>query len=150
MQLGAEVARRLAADANMSAQDYTVLVVLTDKAGGRARLFELAEAMGWEKSRVSHHINRMVKRGLITKMPCDEDRRGAFVLITPQGRAEIEAAAPGHVADVRELFVDVLTAEQLEVLGDIAEAVLGNLADTRAGTTPAPTPASTPAPTPAN
>lgn len=127
MLLGAEISHRLATDAGMSAQDYAVLVVLTDRADGRARMYELAEAIGWEKSRVSHHINRMVKRGLITKTPCDEDRRGAFVVITPKGCAEIEAAAPGHLADVRELFVDLLNAEQLDAMGDIAEAVLAGL-----------------------
>lgn len=127
MLLGAEISHRLATDAGMSAQDYAVLVVLTDRADGRARMYELADAIGWERSRVSHHINRMVKRGLIAKAPCDEDRRGAFVVITPKGCAEIEAAAPGHLADVRELFVDLLSREQLDAMADIAEAVLAGL-----------------------
>lgn len=127
MQLAAEISRRLANDAGLSAQDYAVLVMLTDQADGRARLHELADGLGWEKSRVSHHINRMVRRGLVGKEPCDEDRRGAFVVITPRGRDEIAAAAPGHLTDVRELFVDLLTQEQLDALGDIAERVLSGL-----------------------
>ncbi len=127
MLLSAELARRLANESSMSAQDYAVLVILTDRPDGRARLYELADVLGWEKSRVSHHLNRMLTRGLVTKEPCEEDRRGAYVVITPKGRSEIVAAAPSHLEDVRELFIDVLTPSQLEVLGDIADAVLERL-----------------------
>jgi DNA-binding MarR family transcriptional regulator len=88
------------------------------------RLFELAEVLGWEKSRLSHHIARMERRGLVTKERCDSDGRGAFAVVTDQGRAEIEAAAPGHVAEVRRLFIDHLTPAQLDTLADITEAVL--------------------------
>lgn len=127
MRLEGELARQLAADAGMSLQDYVVLVALTDRPDGRMRLFELAHVLGWEKSRVSHHIARMAGRGLVAKEPCDEDRRGAYVVVTPRGRSEIEAAAPGHVAEVRRRFVDVLTPDQLDAMGDAAEAVLAVL-----------------------
>lgn len=127
MRLAAELARRLAARSAMSAQDYAVLVMLTDRPDGRARLHELADGLGWEKSRVSHHINRMVKRGLVTKEPCPDDARGAYVVITIPGRDEIVAAAPGHLEDVRELFVDRLSVEQLDTLGEIAEIVIQGL-----------------------
>ena len=67
------------------------------------RLFELAEVLGWEKSRLSHHVGRMADRGLVKNERCDSDRRGAFVVVTDRGRQEIEAAAPGHVTAVRRL-----------------------------------------------
>ena len=127
MRLEGELARQLATDAGMSLQDYVVLVALTDRPDGRMRLFELAHVLGWEKSRVSHHIARMAGRGLVAKEPCDEDRRGAYVVVTRRGRSEIEAAAPGHVAAVRRLFVDVLSPEQLDTVGSAAEAVLAVL-----------------------
>ena len=91
------------------------------------RLFELAEALGWEKSRLSHQVTRMVGRELVAKEKCDADRRGSFVVITSHGRREIEAAAPGHVDAVRRLFVDRLTPAQLDTIGDAAEAVLAGL-----------------------
>jgi DNA-binding MarR family transcriptional regulator len=69
----------------------------------------------------------MTGRGLVTKERCDTDRRGAFVRVTTRGRKEIGAAAPGHVALVRRLFVDRLTIDQLDALGDAAEAVLQGL-----------------------
>ena len=127
MRLVGELGRRLAAGSGLSYSDYLVLVGLTDNPEGRMRLFELARALGWEKSRVSHHIARMAERGLVTKEKCGADRRGAYVAITKQGRKEIEAAAPGHVRDVRQLFIDRLTGRQLDVMGDAAEVVLAAL-----------------------
>jgi DNA-binding MarR family transcriptional regulator len=127
MRLEGELARQLAADSGLSYPDYLVLVALTDRPDGRMRLFELAEALGWEKSRVSHQVTRMAERGLVAKEKCDSDRRGAFVVITAHGRREIAAAAPGHVAAVRRLFVDLLTPAQLDAIGDAAAVVLAAL-----------------------
>lgn len=127
MRLAAELARRLAADSGLSYQDYLVLVALTDRPEGRLRPFELARDLGWEKSRLSHHLVRMAERGLVTKEECDEDRRGAFVVLTAHGREEIIGAAPGHVEAVRRLFVDRLTPGQLDTIASAAETVLAGL-----------------------
>jgi DNA-binding MarR family transcriptional regulator len=127
MRLAAELGRRLAAGSDLSYPDYQVLVALTDRPDGRLRLFELGGALGWEKSRLSHHVARMAERGLVAKERCDSDRRGAFVVVTERGRREIAAAAPDHVAAVRRLFVDRLTPAQLDVIADAAETVLAAL-----------------------
>lgn len=124
MQVEGELARRLAADSSLSYSDYGVLVALTDQPDGRLRQFELGQLLAWEQSRLSHHITRMAKRDLVTKEKCDTDQRGAFVVVTDHGRAEIVAAAPGHVAAVRQLFVDLLTPEQLDVIAEVSETVL--------------------------
>jgi DNA-binding MarR family transcriptional regulator len=129
MRLDGELARQLAADSGMSYPDYVVLVALTDRPDGRMRLFELAGVLGWEKSRLSHHIARMASRGMVKKEKCDADRRGAYVVVTEQGRKEIEAAAPGHVAAVRRLFVDRLTPAQLAAIADAAASVLAGIDD---------------------
>lgn len=134
LRVDGELARRLAAESDLSYQDYVVLVALTGQTDGRSRLHELGADLGWEKSRLSHHINRMAKRGLVTKEKCGEDGRGAYVVVTPQGRREIVAAAPGHVQAVRDLFIDHLTPEQLDNLADIAESVLAaSVTKTHAG-----------------
>ena len=129
MRLEGALARQLAEDSGLSYPDYLVLVALTDRAEGRMRLFELAGVLGWEKSRLSHHVGRMAARGLVEKERCDSDRRGAYVIVTRRGRSDIKAAAPGHVAAVRRLFVDRLTPSQLDVIGDAAEAVLAAFDD---------------------
>ena len=127
LRLEGELARQLAADSGLSYPDYVVLVALTDRPDGRMRLFELAAALGWEKSRLSHHVERMAGRGLVTKERCAADRRGAYVVVTDRGRTEIAAAAPGHVATVRRLFVDRLTPSQLDAVGEAADIVLAAL-----------------------
>jgi DNA-binding MarR family transcriptional regulator len=125
MRIEGALARQLATDSGLSYPEYLVLVALTDRPDGRMRLFELADVLGWEKSRASHQVGRMVDRGLVKKQKCNSDRRGFYVAATARGRREIGAAAPGHVAAVRRLFVDRLTPEQLDAIGDAAEVVLG-------------------------
>lgn len=131
MHLEAELARQLAAESGLSYPDYLVLVALTDHPEGRLRLFQLGEALGWEKSRLSHHVARMSGRGLVKKERCDSDRRGSYVAVTEQGRREIESAAPGHLRTVRDLFIDRLTPEQLDVIATAAETVLSHLDEER-------------------
>lgn len=127
IQLEARLARDLAAESGLSQADYEVLVNLSEAPEGRLRHFQLGEALQWERSRLSHQLARMAKRGLIAKDPCPTDARGGFVVLTAAGRAAIEAAAPGHVAAVRRYFIDALDTEQLVALADIAETVLAHL-----------------------
>ncbi len=129
MQLDAALARELADDSNLSMQDYGVLVALTDRDDASLRAYELADLLGWDKTRLSHHVKRMEARGLVAKETCPSDRRGYFVVITPEGRAAIEAAAPGHVAAVRRLFIDLLTDDELDALGAVTTKVLRTLTD---------------------
>jgi DNA-binding MarR family transcriptional regulator len=127
LRLNGELARQLATESGLSYQDYQVLVALTDRPDGRFRLFELGDLLGWEQSRLSHHVARMAERGLVAKERCEGDRRGAEVVVTKRGRKEIEAAAPGHVEAVRRLFIDHLSPRQLDEIALAAESVLAAL-----------------------
>lgn len=126
-QLTARLNRQLQADSELSLTDFDVLVRLTDAADHRVRAFELAQTLQWEKSRLSHHLARMQRRGLVGREDCAEDGRGAFVTLTPAGRQAIEDAAPRHVEAVRHLLFDTLTEEQIRTLGAITEQVLTRL-----------------------
>ncbi|WP_129786090.1 MarR family winged helix-turn-helix transcriptional regulator [Promicromonospora panici] len=123
-----KLTRRLGADlqaqSGLSGADFQILVALTDVPGGRVRFQDLAEEIGWERSRLSHQVARMIKRGVVAREECAEDGRGAFVVITPQGREVIEAAAPKHVVTVRRLVVDALSPEDLATLGEISSRLL--------------------------
>ena len=127
MRLSAELSRQLAEDSNLSYPDYIVLVALSAQPSGRMRILELAKLIGWEKSRLSHHVGRMGERRLIDREQCDSDRRGAYVAITPQGRHDLEKATPGHVDAVRRLFIDQLTDEQLAVIRLASETTLARI-----------------------
>ncbi|MEU0212990.1 MarR family winged helix-turn-helix transcriptional regulator [Streptomyces canus] len=126
-RLGGRLGRLLQSESNVSPADFAVLVHLTDTPEGRQRYQDLARALEWEKSRMSHHIARMAGRGMVVREDCLEDARGAFVVITDVGRAAVEAAAPRHVEAVRELFLDHVTPAELRVLAEISERVIGKL-----------------------
>ncbi|NJC72890.1 MarR family transcriptional regulator [Planosporangium thailandense] len=126
-QLTAQLGRQLQADSGLSLADYEVLVQLTDVPDGRIRPYELQRNLQWEQSRLSHHLTRMQRRGLITREECTEDGRGAFVVLTDAGRQAITAAAPGHVAAVRRLFFDGLTRDQIATLQRVSQQVLAQL-----------------------
>jgi DNA-binding MarR family transcriptional regulator len=128
--LMAVLGKELAEESGMSTQDYAVLVALSEHPDGTMRSFELGRELAWEKSRLSHHISRMVERELVHRQDCPSDKRGAFVAITPKGRKAIKAAAPGHVSSVRRYFIDQLTARELETLAKIAGKVENALAGT--------------------
>jgi DNA-binding MarR family transcriptional regulator len=127
--LHARILRDLAREAGLSGPDYDVLSHVSESPGRRSRLGELAERMAWSRSRLSHHLTRMERRGLVTREDCPSDGRGAFVVLTDAGFGVIQAAAPGHVASVRRNFVDLLSGEQLDVLTSIADTVVGHLAE---------------------
>ena len=120
--------RRLRTRCGLSQADYQVLAHLSEAPEGRLRPFELGRLLRWEKSRLSQHLGRMEKRDLVTREPCATDQRGAVVALTDPGRVLIEAAAPQHVSDVREVFVDHLSSDELDTLAAIGDTVRARLA----------------------
>ena len=126
-RLSATLQRELQDDAGLSMPDFEVLVHLTDSPEGRMRVTDLARLLQWERSRVSHHVTRMESRRLVKRVECAEDGRGAFVVITPQGRAAIEQAAPGHVNTVRRLVFDALSPEEVNAFATIIDKALAQL-----------------------
>src|ERR1700712_3612907 len=105
-RLAARLNRDLQQSSGLSLADYDVLVLLTERPDGRLRVFEIADDLQWEQSRVSPHLARMERRGEGAREDCTTDRRGAFVVLTAAGRDAIEKAAPEHVATVRQLVFD--------------------------------------------
>jgi DNA-binding MarR family transcriptional regulator len=105
--------------------------VLTDAPDGRCRVFEIASALAWEQSRVSHQLARMQRRGLVARQDCPSDARGAFVVLTETGRAAIERAAPAHVETVRRLVFDGITSGELAALTGLTGRVLDRLRETQ-------------------
>src|SRR3954470_9965333 len=108
-RLDARLNRDLQQTSGLSLADYDVLVLLTEAPDGRLRVFELAENLQWEQSRLSHHLARMQRRGLVAREECTSARRGAFIVRTEDGRDAIEKAAPAHVDAVRRLVFDGLS-----------------------------------------
>lgn len=125
--LASRLNRDLLEHSGISDSDYTVLVALSEAPDRKLRSFELGRATQWEKSRLSHHLSRMEKRGLVIREDCPTDARGAFVAITDDGIRTIEAAAPHHVASVRRHFIDLLSPTELGTITSAATAVIASV-----------------------
>ncbi len=121
LQRGLEV--QLQDEADMPHGYYELLVRLSEAPDRRLRMSALADAAVSSRSRLSHAVTQLEQRGWVRREPCPEDRRGQLAVLTGEGFAALEAAAPGHVEAVRRLLVDRLTPEQLRQLHAISEAI---------------------------
>ena len=136
LRLTYEMNRQLQTDSNLSLPDYDVLNALRYAPGGRTRITALAARIGWERSRVSHHVRRLENRGLVECRPARVDRRATEIALTDQGWDEITRASGGHIGLVRRLFFEGLPDELLEPLTAGLESVYANIIEH--GTLPAP------------
>ena len=118
---------RLQSESSLSAGDYQVQLALTEAPQRTLRSSELATLIGWERSRLSHHLGRMEKRRLIGRVPCADDVHGVDVTATEFGRTAFRAGSVPHLRAVHELFVEALTPEQFAHLDDISSALRGHL-----------------------
>jgi DNA-binding MarR family transcriptional regulator len=125
--LRSRLTSRLQSESALSPGDYAVLLALSEADAHRLRSSELAAGIGWERSRLSHHLARMERRGLIRRENCATDSRGAEVLLTAEGAEAFRSASIPHLRAVRELFVDALTPEQLSMAGELAAALRAHL-----------------------
>ncbi len=122
------LARDLGQQSGLSMPDYLVLSSLSETPGQRRRLTEMASAMQWSPSRLSHHVTRMQQRGLVERSGCSDDLRGAYVVLSEHGWDAIREAAPGHVESVREHLIGLLGADELAALTSIGDKVVAHFA----------------------
>jgi DNA-binding MarR family transcriptional regulator len=136
LRLSYEMNRQLLADSSLSLPDYDVLTALSVADGCRMQITVLAAQIGWERSRVSHHVRRMSDRGLVSIGLSAADRRVTEVTLTRRGRRALGEAAPGHVDLVRRLFFGGLPAALVGPLAEALESVYANII--KQGSLPAP------------
>ncbi|MFF4338883.1 MarR family winged helix-turn-helix transcriptional regulator [Kitasatospora sp. NPDC001540] len=119
--------RQLKEDAGLSHTQYEILVQLSAVPDGSLRMTDLADRLVTSKSGLTYQVTQLEKAGLVARRSCPSDVRGVFAEITDQGRETLRAAAPGHVAAVREALIDVLTPAQLTALAESLGAVSDRL-----------------------
>ena len=127
-ELARELDRRLQRDSGISQGDYAVMLTLFNSPDRQLRPGPLGEAMGWEKSRLSHQLTRMVNRGLVERVECDTDARGTFVVLTRDGRRALLGSMRDHAVAIRSLFLDLLEPDEKRAIADVTSRVLGRLA----------------------
>lgn len=114
------VIKEMTEQTGLSEGDYGVLDRLALLGNGSLRQQELADSMDWDKSRLSHHLTRMEKRGLVMRKPLQSDR-GIQVVITSTGQSILDEARPVVSQAIRKHFLDQLTAQDIESITKLAE-----------------------------
>jgi DNA-binding MarR family transcriptional regulator len=115
----------------ITGDDYAVLVVLAEQPERRLRMSELAERVYESKSRLSHHINRLEAKGLVRREACPSDRRGLNAVLSDDGAALLESAAPDHVRSVRRHFLDHFEPDELQMIATAFGAAAERLGELR-------------------
>lgn len=121
--------RDLKQDADLSFTYYEILTRLSEAPGRSMRMAGLAAACVFDRSRLSHAIDRLVRAGWVRRVPSGSDARGQLAELTDEGMAQVRRAAPGHAEQVRALIFDRLTREQQESLREISEALATGIVD---------------------
>ena len=122
-----EFERDLQRDSDLPFGYYEILVMLSEAPGRTRRMNELADATQSSRSRLSHAITRLEEAGWVRREQCETDRRGALAVLTDEGFAALEAAAPLHVDSVRQHLFDQLSVEQQRQLRSICDRLLEHL-----------------------
>ena len=127
MLLDDRLDRELTRSAGISHAYYEILVQLSEAEGRALRMSELADRCLSSRSRLSHAVSRLEERGWVRRQVCAEDGRGQLAVLTDEGFAALEAAAPVHVEGVRTHLFDQLSPEQVAAMRDIGETLLRHL-----------------------
>src|ERR1700686_1213845 len=121
---------QLQRDSQLSSIEYYPLAALSEEPNHTMRMSELAVLTNAELSRLSHLITRLQKRGYVRREPDSNDGRYTNAVLTEAGYDHVVAAAPGHVAAVRELVIDALDDNALQALQDSAERIIARIDNT--------------------
>lgn len=126
-QVAEALDRDLLNDHGLSMNEYEVMVVLSESPDRTIRMSVLAAELVNSRSRLTHTIRRMEKRGLVVRSADKHDGRGVNATLTDEGFRVLQAAAPDHVESVRRHIIDRLTDDELRQLG----TVMSKLGDTQ-------------------
>jgi len=119
-----ELDRALQRDFGISKAEFSVLMTLWSAAGRELRVGEFSESLGWEKSRVSHQLTRMEKRGFVARTDGGAYGRRTGIKLTAEGRSVVQSAITGHADNIRRLFFDTLTSQQADAIRTWSEQTI--------------------------
>ena len=119
--------QQLRRDSNLGMVEYQVMARLSQRPEGTLRMSELADLANSSLSRLSHLVKRLEDRGFVRREPDPADGRFTNAILTDLGFQTLAEAAPGHVAHVRSLVIDVISPEQLRRLGLVADRITSRI-----------------------
>ena len=113
----------------LSLSEYEIISLLSEAPSRQMRMSELADLVVQSRSRLTHTATRLEKRGWVVREPCQGDRRGVLLTLTPEGAHKVGEIAPVHVEQVRHHLIDRLSTGEFAALGEAMGAVVVGLAD---------------------
>jgi DNA-binding MarR family transcriptional regulator len=119
-----ELDEELTARHGLPLSSYDVLVQLDEAPDGMLRMSHLADAVLLSRSGLSRLVTRLEKQGLLERLECENDARGAFAAITNAGREKLAEARATHRAGVRERFLGKLGERELRQLARVWSRLL--------------------------
>ena len=111
--------RQLAQQCDLSVQWFDVLMRLVRTPGHRLRMSDLAAQTTLSASGLTRAIDRLEQAGLVRREACPSDRRGAFAVLTEAGEARIGTAIPIHLGELRTIFDELYSPDEVEVLTEL-------------------------------
>ncbi|MER7015490.1 MarR family winged helix-turn-helix transcriptional regulator [Saccharopolyspora sp. NPDC000359] len=123
----AKLDAQLQRDSGLTHFGYWVLAMLSEDPDRALRMSDLAARANASPSRVSHVVARLEQQGWVRRQRASSDGRGNVAELTDAGYDKVVAAAPGHVAQVRDLVFGGLTEDQVHQLNELCTAVLAHL-----------------------
>ena len=127
-----EIEVRLADAGLPSLAWYDVLWALERAGDRRLRMRELADMAVISRSNLTRLVDRLEAAGLVERERAEEDRRGAFAVVTVEGRALRKKMWPAYSAAIKELFEDHITERDAAQMGDILRRVVEGVRNTDA------------------
>lgn len=115
--------RELTEHFDISMDDYAILVILSETPDRRVRMKQLSAQALIPKPQVTYRIGRLEERGIVERVPCEDDARGMWAALTDDGLALLERAAAHHVTNVRELVLDQMSRERFLEVGEALQSV---------------------------
>ena len=129
----AHVSRRLdedlRAEHGLSLQEYVALLIRVESPVRRLRMGRLAEALTLSKSGATRLIDRLVDDGLVARVSCSSDLRGAEAELTEAGVSRLRNAAPTHLRGIADYFLSAIDGADIETV----ERTMKSVADRACG-----------------
>ena len=113
----------LEAEHSLALTSYEVLLHLSNAEDSKMRMCDIAESVLLSRSGLTRLVDRLERDGLVERVSCSHDARGAFATLTHAGRAKLRAARATHLDGVREHFLAHFAQDELDMLGEAFERV---------------------------
>lgn len=121
----------LLAEHDLALGSYDVLMQLGETPDGRLRMNDLADRVLLSRSGLTRLVDRLQGEGLVVRESCASDARGLFAVLTPAGRARLDAATPTYQRGVRHYVLSRLDENELNQFGAILAKLVADPAGAR-------------------